>query len=84
MGEWIFISLYGYPTGKLCVENIALHQEVSEWVAAKGDVRVVIGGDWQIDPSTLSPAGGKVPLGHVLDPGEPTRITAAGNRQTKN
>ena len=45
------------------------------------------GGHWgetgKSTPSTLAPNGGKVPLGHVLDPGEPTCITAAGNRQTK-
>ena len=44
MGEWIFVSVYGYPSGKLCADNVALHQEIAEWVASKGDVRVVLGG----------------------------------------
>ena len=42
-----------------------------------------MGGDWQVDPGVLAPTGRQAPLGHVLDPGEPTCITAAGNRQTK-
>ena len=63
MGEWVFISVYGYPTGKLCAENLALHQEVAEWVASKGDVRVVVGGDWQVDPAAMAPNRGKVPRG---------------------
>ena len=36
-----------------------------------------------MDPAVLAPEGGRIPLGHVLDPREPTCITADGNRQTK-
>ena len=82
MGDWVFVVVYGYPTSRMCPLNQALHKEVADWVAGQGNARVVIGGDWQVPPEDISPDGGKTPLGHVLDPGEPTCITREGNRQT--
>ena len=68
----------------MCPENVGLHQEVADWVAGQGDVRVIIGGDWQVAPQALSPEGGKSILGHALDPGEPSCTTAEGIRQATN
>ena len=62
--------------------NQGLHKEVADWIAGQGNVRIVIGGDWQVPPEAISPEGGRATLGHVLDPGEPTCVTKEGNRQT--
>ena len=82
MGDWVFVVVYGYPSSRMCPLNQALHKEVADWVAGQGNVRIVIGGDWQVSPETISPDGAKTTLGHVLDPGEPTCVTKEGNRQT--
>ena len=70
-GDWVLISVYGYPSRGYGVANRALVQEVRQWVMTHQDCRIVLGGDWNMDPEEWAP-GGNGDFCHVLDPKLPT------------
>ena len=59
MGDWLLVSVYGYPSVGPGPANRALIEEMGQWLAERGRTKQLVGGDWNLDPQQFELAGGR-------------------------